>query len=228
MFDSIYASATAATTTTSIQLLPLLTCMLVSLVLGAALAWVYAFRQRHSRSFTLALTVLPAIVCVVITVVNGNLGAGVAVAGAFSLVRFRSAPGSGRDIASVFLAMAVGLVAGMGYLAAAALVTLVIGGACLVLQTAGGRAGDSEPLVLKLTVPEDLDYTSAFDDVLARYTTSCELTSVKTANMGSLFRLGYDVTLAQDASQRQLINELRARNGNLEVALTHHDTTYEF
>ncbi len=221
MFDSIYQ--VTEYTTGTIQALPLFICMLVSLALGAALAWVYAFHQRASRSFTLALTVLPAIVCVVITAVNGNLGAGVAVAGAFSLVRFRSAPGSGRDIAFVFLAMAVGLVAGMGYLGAAALVTLVIGGACLALQTAGSVSA-TDALTLKVTVPEDLDYTTAFDDVLARYTASHELTSVKTANMGSLFRLSYDVTLAPGADQRQLINEVRARNGNLEVAIAHHET----
>ena len=133
MSESLFSTATTATTTT-IDVLTLLACVAVSLVLGAVLAAVYSFRQRHTRSFTIALVVLPTIVCVVIAMVNGNLGAGVAVAGAFSLVRFRSAPGSGRDIAYVFLAMAVGLVAGMGYLAVAVLVTVVIGGACLVLQ----------------------------------------------------------------------------------------------
>jgi uncharacterized membrane protein YhiD involved in acid resistance len=192
--------------------------------MGALLAAVYAFRSRHTRSFTIALVVLPAIVCVVIAMVNGNIGAGVAVAGAFSLVRFRSVPGSGRDIAFVFLAMAIGLVAGMGYLLASLVVTLIIGAACLLLQLFGGRSNSSSlDRCIRITVPEDLDYANAFDEILSRYTTYHELASVKTTNMGSLFRLVYNVGLAPNADERALIDELRTRNGNLEIALTHQE-----
>jgi hypothetical protein len=228
MSESLFSTATTATTTT-IDVLTLLACVAVSLVLGAVLTAVYSFRQRHTRSFTIALVVLPTIVCVVIAMVNGNLGAGVAVAGAFSLVRFRSAPGSGRDIAYVFLAMAVGLVAGMGYLAVAVLVTVVIGGACFVLQqiTAQPR-GHARDLALCITVPEDLDYAGVFDDVLGRYTTYHELSSVKTSNMGSLFRLTYDVGMLPGADEKAMIDELRARNGNLEISLSHQEvSSYE-
>jgi hypothetical protein len=228
MSESLFSTATTATTTT-IDVLPLLACVAVSLVLGAVLTAVYSFRQRHTRLFTIALVVLPTIVCVVIAMVNGNLGAGVAVAGTFSLVRFRSAPGSGRDIAYVFLAMAVGLVAGMGYLAVAVLVTVVIGGACLVLQqiTAQPR-GHARDLALRITVPEDLDYAGVFDDVLGRYTTYHELSSVKTSNMGSLFRLTYDVGMASGADEKAMIDELRIRNGNLEISLSHQEvSSYE-
>ncbi|MGI6230288.1 MAG: DUF4956 domain-containing protein [Tractidigestivibacter sp.] len=222
MLTSIF-STTA--TTGSVEVVPLIISILVSLVLGLALAVVYSYKARHTRSFTLALSVLPAIVCVVIAMVNGNLGAGVAVAGAFSLVRFRSAPGSGRDIAYVFLAMAIGLVAGMGYVGLAVLVTLIIGGACLLFQSVGLSARRSGPSdrSIRITVPEDLDYNGAFDEVLARYTTYYELVSVKTVNMGSLFRLVYNVGMAPDADERAMIDELRARNGNLEVALTHQE-----
>ncbi|WP_130810498.1 DUF4956 domain-containing protein [Olsenella sp. Marseille-P4559] len=227
MLDSLFSTSTAtASTATSVELLPLLVCTLCALVLGAVLAAVYSYRQRHTRSFTIALVVIPAIVCVVIAMVNGNLGAGVAVAGAFSLVRFRSAPGSGRDIAYVFLAMAVGLVAGMGYLAAAAMVTVVIGGACLALQQFTGRSRThARDLSLRITVPEDLDYSGAFDDVLARYTTYHELASVRTCNMGSLFRLTYDVGMEAGTSEKAMIDELRARNGNLEVSLSHQEVS---
>ncbi len=154
--------------------------------------------------------------------VNGNIGAGIAVMGAFSLVRFRSVAGSAKEIGALFLAMAAGLVVGMGYPAYAVLFTVVLGAAMIVYQLAGlgaSSAGDLDR-TLRITVPEDLNYVGLFDEVLPRYTSAARQTSVKTCNMGSLFKLTYDVTLLPQASEKELIDELRCRNGNLEISLT--------
>lgn len=224
LFTSLFSSSAATGAAGTVELAPLALCLAAALALGLALAFVYCVRNRHTRSFVVTLAVLPAIVCVIIALVNGNVGTGVAVAGAFSLVRFRSVPGSARDMGFVFLAMCVGLACGMGYVAVAALTTAVIGGVYLVYQLAG--LGASAPVAersLRISVPEDLDFTTLFDDVLNRYATDWRLTAVKTANMGSLYRLTYALTLAPDASERALLDELRCRNGNLEVALSYQE-----
>lgn len=222
MLTSVFSDVA---TSGGVELVPLVECVLASLALGVALALIYCVRSRHTRSFVTTLAVLPAIVCVVIAMVNGNVGAGVAVAGAFSLVRFRSVPGSARDMGFVFLAMCVGLAAGMGYVGVAALTTAAIGGAYLLFYLTGlGCASDDDGArALRITVPEDLDYTRLFDDVLERYTSERRLVSVKTANMGSLYRLQYHVQMAASASEREFIDELRCRNGNLEVALSYQE-----
>lgn len=222
MMDSLFA---AATTTGSLQLVPFLASVFVALGLGFVLALAYCFRSRHTKTFVMSLAILPAIVAIVIAVVNGNLGAGVAVAGAFSLVRFRSAPGSARDIAFIFLAMCIGLVAGMGYVAYAAIVTAIMCVVVLVYQAiAIGPLGETADRDLRITVPEDLDFSDLFEDVLERHTSYHELVTVKTTNMGSLYRLVYHVGLKDVTRQRALIDELRCRNGNLEVAISHQDS----
>lgn len=198
-----------------------LLCLCVSLALGLMLATVYRFRSRCSGSFALTLVLLPAVVCVVIMLVNGNVGTGVAVAGAFSLVRFRSAPGSAREICALFLAMGAGLITGMGYLAYGVLFTAVMCGAylvCTMLKFGRPGAVDAEKL-LHITIPEDLDYSGVFDDIFAAYTTSHTLLRVKTTNMGSMFRLTYQIVLKDTARQKEMIDQLRCRNGNLEIML---------
>ena len=170
MFDSLYS--TANTTVSTLSLMPFVTSVACALVLGLVLAFVYCYRSRHNKGFVMTLAMLPAIVSVVISMVNGNVGTGVAVAGAFSLVRFRSVPGSARDIGFIFLAMVVGLVCGMGYVGYAVLTTLILAGGFLVYQTVGfGSGSDETDRTLRITVPEDLDYTTLFDDVLRTYTT---------------------------------------------------------
>lgn len=222
MLESIFSNGTS--TTSTLQLSSFLICIVFALAYGLILALVYSYRARHTTNFVVTLAVIPAIVCVIIAVINGNVGAGVAVAGAFSLVRFRSVAGSARDIGFIFLAMCVGLVCGMGYVAYAGLVTIVIGGAFLVLQLSGfGVLSAGRDRTLKITVPEDLDYTTLFDSILNKYTTYAELVSVKTTNMGSLYRLSYNVGLKDLNQQKALIDEIRCRNGNLEVALTHQE-----
>lgn len=221
MFESLFSTGT---TSTALELMPFLASMGCAIALGFVLALAYCFRSRHTKSFVIALALLPAIVCVVIAMVNGNVGAGVAVAGAFSLVRFRSAPGSARDITFIFLAMCIGLVAGMGYVAWAAIVTAVMCALVLAYQVIdAGPLGESSDRTLRITVPEDLDFTGLFDDLLDKYAVYHELESVRTTNMGSLYRLVYRIGMRDLSQQRALIDELRCRNGNLEIVISHQE-----
>ncbi len=195
----------------------LLVCTASALVLGVAIALVYMYRGSYTKNFVVTLALLPALVQAVIWVVNGNLGAGVAVMGAFSLVRFRSVAGSSREISSIFFAMAVGLSLGMGYLAFAGLFTVVIGGAMLLYARLpfGGRERTKQ---LRVTIPEDCEYDALFDDLFARYTKKAELEKVKTTNLGSLFELQYLVELADPTLEKTLLDGIRQRNGNLAVS----------
>lgn len=197
-----------------------LLCITVSLVLGIILACAYSYKTRHNGSFVRTLAILSAVVCVVIMMVNGNVGAGVAVAGAFSLVRFRSVPGSAKDIGAIFIAMGTGLITGMGYLGYAAVFTVVLSliMVAYVHMNLWDRRQISEKQLI-ITIPEDLDYTQVFDDLMAKYTEKNDLVKVKTTNMGSLFKLTYDVKLKDPAKEKEFIDELRCRNGNLEIMM---------
>lgn len=196
------------------------TCAL-SLALGFGIAWVYRKVSGADGTMGTALTVLPFLVQIVILLVNGNLGAGVAVAGAFSLVRFRSAPGSARDIMAIFLAMTVGLACGMGYCALAALAAVVT---CLTFFVGKRAAKDSGERDIRVTVPENLDYTELFSDLFSVYTSSSQLLRVKTVNMGSLYSLHYRVKLINADREKQLLDAMRCRNGNLEISCGLPDT----
>lgn len=191
---------------------------LCSLAIGIFIAFMYTIKNNYSKSYIVTLALLPAIVQVVIMLVNGNIGAGVAVAGAFSLVRFRSAPGTGKEITSIFLAMAVGLATGMGYIGIAAVFAVIITLANLILSNCGFGDGLAEEKTLKITVPESLDFEGIFDDIFDRYTTKAELEDVKTSGMGSLYKLTYKIVLRQKASTKAMMDEIRQRNGNLEIA----------
>ena len=201
----------------SLTLPTFLICTGVSLALGVVLALASSFRARTSQSFGLTLAVLPAVVQIVIMLVNGNLGAGVAVAGAFSLVRFRSIPGTAREIAVLFLAMAIGLATGMGYVGLAALTFVIVSTALLALTALGLGQKDAGERLLKITIPEDLDYEGLFDDLFAQYTTSHTLVRVKTSNMGTLYELEYRVTLRSESIPKEFLDALRCRNGNLNI-----------
>ena len=205
----------------TIEVRDFLLCLGVSLALGLIMAAVYMWRNEHTKSFLVTLALLPAVVCVVIMMVNGNIGAGVAVAGAFSLVRFRSAPGSAKEIVTIFLAMGAGLIAGMGYLGFAALFTVIMCAMFLIYTAVAGNA-KSEAInkSIKITIPEDLDYTGLFDDIFAEYTKKTELIKVKTTNMGSMFRLTYNVTLKDATKEKEMIDRIRERNGNLEIMVS--------
>ncbi len=192
-------------------------CTAVSLILGVATALVGMFRSKCTQSFAVALAILPAVVQVVIMLVNGNVGAGVAVAGAFSLVRFRSAPGTAREIAVIFLAMAIGLATGMGYVVLAVLFFLVAGGLLLLLTLLNFGGSDPAERVLRITIPENLDYDGLFDDLFAKYVRSFSLEKVKTTNMGTLYELQYRIVLKNDRVPKAFFDELRCRNGNLNI-----------
>jgi uncharacterized membrane protein YhiD involved in acid resistance len=192
----------------------------VSLLLGLLSALVYMYRNTYTKGFVLALVLLPTMVQTVILLVSGNLGAGVAVAGTFSLVRFRSVPGGAREIAAIFAAMAIGLATGMGYIAVAALLTSVIGLASLLMIRFRFGDQDVNNRRLKVTMPEDLDYSEVFEDVFATYTTRAELKKVRTTNLGSMFELQYEVTLRDPAQEKPFIDALRTRNGNLNILLS--------
>ncbi len=213
MLDSIFLEGSTMTLTASNFLLS----FAISLALGFVIAGLYMFRSHYSKSFVMTLVMLPAVVQVVILLVNGNLGVGVAVAGTFSLVRFRSVPGTAREITSIFLAMAVGLAAGMGYLGIAVLLVVVLGAVSMILTiTSFGDQRNCKDL--RITIPESLNYTDVFDDILKSYAKNWELVQVKTTNMGSLYKLTYQIEMKDTSEEKKMIDELRCCNGNLEIS----------
>lgn len=226
MLDFFFRSLFQTDLTDVISFGDFLLCILCSLMIGLILAFGCRYQGRCTKSFLTTLALLPSVVCVVIMMVNGSVGAGVAVAGAFSLVRFRSAPGTGREITMLFLAMGAGLIAGMGYLALALLFTVMMTAMNILYNRLdfGEKRNGERYRTLSLLIPENLDYSGVFDEVLRHYTTDYTLTRVKTANMGSLFRLTYDITLRENISEKELIDQLRCRNGNLEIMLSRQES----
>lgn len=227
MLDSIFRGLFDTDMTSIISASDFLLCIGCSLLIGLILAFGYMYRSRYTKSFIVTLALLPAVVCVVIMMVNGNVGAGVAVAGAFSLVRFRSVPGTAKEITMLFLAMGAGLMAGMGYLGYALLFTVVM---CLISVVYnqldfGTKKNGAIYKTLNITIPEDLDYTGVFESILQEYAASFELVRVKTTNMGSMFRLTYDLVLKDGAKEKEMIDKLRCRNGNLEITVSKQETT---
>ncbi len=201
-------------------------CIVASLVIGLIVAVSYMYRTRYTKSFVVTLALLPAVVCVVIMMVNGNVGTGVAVAGAFSLVRFRSVPGTAKEIGMLFLAMGAGLITGMGYIGFAILFAVIMCGVFLVYNQLDFGTNKNAAIykTLHIVIPEDLDYSEVFEDILKTYTRKYELTNVKTTNMGSLFKLTYDVELKDAAKEKEMIDKLRCRNGNLEISVSKQST----
>ena len=216
LFKSIFNTTLVQTTLNPTDFL---LAVAAALLIGVFLAAACSVKARNTSSFILTMVLLPAVVCVVIMMVNGNIGAGVAVAGAFSLVRFRSAPGTAKDIVTIFMAMGAGLICGMGYLGYAALFSLILGVVMAVynILTAKTALGTQ---ILNITIPEDLNFTEVFDDIFAEYTASYELISSKTTNLGSLYKLKYRVRLKKSSTAKEFLDKLRERNGNLEVGLS--------
>ena len=194
-----------------------LLCTAVSLVLGLGAAALNMYKNKYSQSFVLTLAMLPAIVQLIIMLVNGNIGVGVAVAGTFGLVRFRSANGTAKEIGSIFLVMAIGLATGMGYLALAAVFFAIMAIFTLVLESIGFGARGADERELKITIPENLDYDGLFDDLFQKYTRTADLERVKTTNMGTLYELCYKIVLKDAHGTQTFLDELRTRNGNLNI-----------
>lgn len=226
MLNNIFTGLFDSSTVSTLSVTNFLICILCALVIGFVIAAMYMYRTKCTKSFIITLAMLPALVCVVIMMVNGNIGAGVAVAGAFSLVRFRSVPGSAKEIGYIFLAMSTGLIIGTGYIGFGILFAVILGliGMLYTRLGFGTKKKGNLYKTLRITIPEDLDYTDVFADIFKKYTKDCELVQVKTTNMGSMFRLTYDITLNDANTQKQMIDELRCRNGNLEITVSNQES----
>lgn len=209
MFDSIILSG--------ITLPSFLICTAASLVLGLLVSLCFSFRSQFSGSFAITLAILPAIVQVIIMMVSGSIGAGVAVAGTFSLVRFRSEPGTARQIGALFLSVALGIACGMGYVVLAASFFAIVTLFFMLLTAIGFGAHKGSQRDLRITIPEDLDYEGIFDDLFSTYTSAHTLERVKTTNMGTLYELRYTVTIKDEHKIKAFLDEIRTRNGNLTV-----------
>lgn len=220
--NEIFVGVFDSTTTESIGINKFFLCMIVAIILGIVIAGFYSYRTKYTKSFLVTLTTMPAIVSMIIMMVNGNIGAGVAVAGTFSLVRFRSVPGTAKEIGAIFLAMGTGLAIGMGYLGFAVIFVIFISIVNLILAISPFGNEKITEKTLVITIPENLDYTDIFEDLFATYTKSTELSRVKTTNMGSLLKLTYDIDLMPETNEKEFLDELRCRNGNLEIVLAKH------
>lgn len=211
MLTSILESVTG---TLSIQ--SALICTGVSLVLGIMVAGCYMLQGKYTKNYVITLALLPALVQVVIMLVNGNLGTGIAIMGAFSLVRFRSLPGTSREITGVFFAMVIGLATGMGYLTYGAIITVIVGVSMILLNRL--PIGDKKQVrAMKITIPENLDYEGIFEPVFDTYTKQYSLDKVKTTNMGSMYELSYQIEMKAETSLKKFMDELRVYNGNLTI-----------
>ena len=221
LFNSVFESASGE----DVTMKSFLICLGASVLIGMIMALAYMYKSSYSKSFVVTLAIIPAVVCMIIMMVNNKIGASVAVAGAFSLVRFRSIPGSAKEIGAIFVAMSAGLVSGMGYISysfifVAVLVTVN------VIYTKSGFGDKRDKLmakVMNITIPEDLNYSDIFTDLLKEYTTSSELVKVKTTNLGSMFRLTFSIILKDDKKEKEFIDRLRCRNGNLEIVISKQD-----
>lgn len=207
---------TSSITGTDMSAVKFILLTLVSLGFGAVIAAVHTYRNTYTKSFLLTILLLPSIVQLIIMMVNGNLGAGVAIMGAFSLVRFRSIPGNARDIGTIFLAMTVGLASGMGYVGYAVLFLIIVEIFTLLFISLGCKNNETEK-ELKISIPENLNYSCLFDDLFSAFTKKVKLDSVKTTNMGSLYELRYTIVLSDNLQEKEFIDALRCRNGNLPI-----------
>lgn len=226
MPEYIFRGLFDAATTNVIGVGEFLLCIGVSLLVGLIFAFSFMRYNRFSKSYVLTLALLPAVVCVVIMMVNGNVGTGIAVAGAFGLVRYRSAPGSAKEIIMLFLATSAGLITGTGYLGFGILFSVIMSAisALYIRLNLGGTKRAARFKLLHITIPEDLDYGSVFEEILAEYAVSYEMICVKTTNMGSLFRLTYELTMKDATKEKEMIDALRCRNGNLEITVSNQQT----
>ncbi len=220
MLNEVFAGIFESTTTLNLTLGDFFLCMVSAIFLGIFMAKMYSYKTRCTKGFLCTLALLPLAISMVIIMVNGNIGAGVAVAGAFSLVRFRSVPGTAKEIGAIFTAMCTGLTIGMGYIAFAVLFSIIACVFALLLNAINFGEQKNLNRTLHITIPEHMNYSNVFDDILSEYTHSANLMASKTTNMGSLFKLSYEIELKDETQEKLLIDELRTRNGNLEIIIT--------
>lgn len=213
MFDSIYSTPVAAS--------EFFIMTAASLITGFIYAWIMSFRIRSKKRFFIVVSIIPFVVAAVITFVNGNIGAGVAVGGAFSLIRFRSAPGSADEIAAILVAMGSGIAFGMGYVAYGVVILLCLAVIYVLLSLLPifEHKSMAEDRLLRITIPESLEYSGAFDDTFDHYLRNYENAGVKTTGMGSMFRLSFKIQMKDPSEEKAFIDELRTKNGNLEISI---------
>lgn len=219
MFDSIF---TNATTSSTLEIGSTLLGILVGILLGLIVSTVYIFvtpKRDRSSSLTMSLIVLPAIIAIVIMMIGGNLARAFSMAGVFALVRFRSVPGDSKDITFVFMTMAAGLSIGLGYLTFAAIIIVILSITVVVISKLGFGEPKHIEKNLRITIPEDMNYYGAFDDLFAKYTSMVSLQKVRSTNLGTLFELTYHIVLKDEAAEKNFIDELRCRNGNLNIQI---------
>ena len=211
-FDAIIGE-----TITTIKPWMFFTCVGVALLLGLIASFSYMFRNQFSKTLVITIAILPPIVCVLIMLVSGSIGAAVAVGGVFALTRFRSAQGSAKEITQIFLSMAVGLTTGLGYIYIAIILVAIIEVMSIIFTIT--KFGESSPKrrTLKVSIPEELDYTNIFDDLFDKYTNNHTLIKVKLKNLGTIFQLTYDIQLKDVKEEKKFIDEIRVRNANLDV-----------
>lgn len=214
MFNSILESNSG-----TLSISTALICMGAAIIFGIIIALVHMYSTKCSKNFAITIAVLPLLVQVVIMMVNGNLGTSIAILGSFSLIRFRSMQGNSRELVSIFFAMAIGLAVGMGHIMYAFVFTLITSLALIILQESSFGMKKNNEKSLKVTIPENLDYTNIFDDIFDKYTNNIELNKIKTTNMGSMFELSYNISLKNNINEKDFIDEIRTRNGNLTVNL---------
>lgn len=205
-------------------------CVGVALAMGLIISLIYMFsdrRRRISPNFAITLVILPAVVAVVIMLVESDVARALSVAGAFALVRFRSIPGDSKDITSVFFAMSIGLATGLGCIKMAVIITVLVGAVYFVLMVTGYGVMKTTEKTLRITIPENLNFQGAFDDLFEEYTKSRTLDRIRTTNLGSLYELTYTVLMKNDADEKKFIDELRCRNGNLNISLCGVETPKE-
>lgn len=216
MFNSIFDS-----TTTGLSITTGLICAGVALLLGVIIAITHMKTSQTTKGFLTTLATLPLLVMAVMIMINGNLGTSIAILGAFSLIRFRSIQGRAKDLLSVFFAMMVGLACGMGHVLFAVVITIISVIAIVFFTYTHFLEPNKKQRVLKIMVPEDLDYEEVFDEIFAKYTSRVDLVQMKTMNMGSLYKLTYDITMKNCVKEKEFLDEIRVKNCNLKVLLSH-------
>ena len=215
MFNTIFD-----TTATGLSISTGLVCAAVALGLGVVIALTHMKTSQTNKGFLITLATLPLLVMSVMIMINGNLGTSIAILGAFSLIRFRSIAGRAMELLSVFFAMMVGLACGMGHILFGSVITLIAVIAILVFSYTSLFTPNRNKRVLKIVIPEDLDYDEVFDEVFKKYTSHAELVRMKTINMGSLYKLTYDLTLKSNIKEKEFLDEIRVKNCNLKVLLS--------
>ena len=216
MLDSVFSN-----TTSSVDISNILLSLLTSIVLGLMIAFTHKLTSKYNKNYLTTIALLPLLITTIIIMVNGNLGTSVAVLGTFGFVRFRSVPGTSKEILSVLFSKTIGLVVGMGNLIFVSIVTVISCLFIIIYHKLTIFDENKYEKILRISIPENLDYTEVFDDIFKVYAKDAKLISVKTTNMGSIFDLKYRIILNKDIDEKEFMDELRIKNGNLKIILTH-------